>query len=58
LSYAVVLAATHLVKVAPHERTGKHKMYGRDVDEAIINYQAETRRKGKTTFVGALLLFN
>ena len=64
-SYAIVLAprprrpVTRLMKVVPNERIHKHKMYGKDDDEAILYYyQAETRRKYKTTFEGVLLLLN
>jgi len=57
-SYAVVLAATGLVKVVQHERIQKHKMYGRDDDEAILYYHVETRRKYKTTFEGVVLFLN
>jgi len=53
-----VLAATRLVKVVPHERIHKHKMYGKDDDEAILYYHLETSRKCKTTFEGVVLLLN
>jgi len=57
-SYAVVLAATRLVKVVTHERSHKHKTYGRDDDDLFLYYHVETRRKCKTTFVGVGLLLN
>jgi len=57
-SYAVVHAATRLVKVVPHERIHKHKMYGTVDDEAILYYHGETRRKCKTTFEGVVILLN
>jgi len=50
--------ASRLVKVVPHVRIHKHKMYGRDDEEAISYYHVETRRKCKTTFVGVVLLLN
>jgi len=60
--YAVVLArdtpVTRLVKFVPHERIHKHKMNGKDDNEAILYYHVETRRKCKTTFKGVVLLLN
>jgi len=58
VSYAAVFAATRLVKVVPHERIHKHKMYGRDDEEAILYYHVETRRKCKITFEGVVLFLN
>ena len=56
MSYAVVLAATCLVKVVPQGRIHKHNIYCRDDDEAILlYYHVETRRKYKTTFDGVVL---
>jgi len=57
-SYVVFLPATGLLKVLPHERIHKHKLYDRDVDEAILYYHVETRRKYKTSFEGVVLLLN
>jgi len=66
-SYAVVLAPRHrlpvtrLMKVVPHERIHKHKMYGKEDDEANLYYyycHEETRRKCKTTYEGVVLILN
>ena len=43
--YAVVLAATRLLKVVPNERIHKHKICGRDDDEAILYNFAERSLK-------------
>ena len=49
---------THLTKVVSYEVIHKYKIYGKDDDDAILYYHAETRLKCKTTFVGVLLLLN
>jgi len=55
-SYAVVLAATRLMKVVSHEGIHKHKMFGRNDDEAILYCHIETRRKLNTA--GVPVIFN
>ena len=38
------------MKVEPHEGIHEHKIYGRDDDDAILHYCAQTRRKCMITF--------
>ena len=52
------LPVIRLMKVVPHEGIHKHKMNGKDDNEAILYYHVETRRKCKTTFKGVVLLLN